>query len=317
MDKFHLFVSAMEGCWDSAFFEFMECRCLKANMYTSASLAVDFSSITQEQITSFLEYPCVFAYEKGIKRDARVGWLTQIRTKDDIVRVDFELEPDYPALSNDVLVALKWDLDIDERELPRTHWALKNRDLSAALTSLGYPSIGLGVIDITTQMFDIALSFPGEVRDYVRQVAGNLARRIGMQNVFYDDFYKAQLARPNLDTALQDLYRKRSRLIVVFLSKDYEAKTWCHVEFRAIREIINNKVDEMIMLVRLDDAEIPGICSHDGYIDARQYTPANVAEMATQRLGLIKKKLAQQGEAQVATPIEQPFQQKASDNADR
>lgn len=95
-------------------------------------------------------------------------------------------------------------------------------------------------------VFEVALSFPSEVRTYIETVAKQLVRMLGNNTVFYDRFYKSQLATPNLDTALQELYRTRSKLIVVFLSKDYANKKWCGIEFRAIHDIINAKHDEMV-----------------------------------------------------------------------
>jgi hypothetical protein len=51
----------------------------------------------------------------------------------------------------------------------------------------------------TSKRFRVALSFPGEKRDYVRQVADALAAKLGKDRVFYDDYYTAELARPELD----------------------------------------------------------------------------------------------------------------------
>ena len=72
-----------------------------------------------------------------------------------------------------------------------------------------------------------------------------------------------RIARPNLDTLLQGLYRERSKLIVVFLCFKYADKPWCGVEFRAIREIIIAKKD-IVMLVRTDGGRVEGIFDNDG-----------------------------------------------------
>ncbi len=55
--------------------------------------------------------------------------------------------------------------------------------------------------------FQIALSFPGEHRDFVEQVAAVLAEKTGRDRVLYDRYYEAEIARPDLDTDLQDLRR--------------------------------------------------------------------------------------------------------------
>lgn len=294
---YHLIVSGTENTWEDTSWDIYQFRCLSKNEYTHESLAVDFAALTPEKEDALLAYPCVFAYETGCKSNARLGRITRIRQRGKTIRLDFQLTPDYPEIRSDDLVTLKWELDIAEWELSRTHWALKNEDLSCALAGIGYPAIGEGkpsVIDIFSHTFDVALSFPGEVREYVHQVASNLVTRIGKANVFYDSFYKAQLARPNLDTALQSVYRDHSRLIVAFLSQDYATKKWCHIEFRAIREIINKKADDKVMFVRHDGAEIRGTFSTDGYIDAEQHNPIEIADMVIERLQIIKMKEAPQ-----------------------
>lgn len=132
--------------------------------------------------------------------------------------------------------------------------------------------------------FKIALSFPGEKRLYVSQVVDVLRQQLSADSIFYDYDYQAQLARPNLDVLLQDIYRHQSELLVVFLCAEYEKKNWCGLEWRAIRDIIKCKEDERVMFVRFDDAEIKGVFSIDGYIDARKETATNVAQLILDRL---------------------------------
>jgi hypothetical protein len=52
--------------------------------------------------------------------------------------------------------------------------------------------------------FSIALSFPGECRAFVEDVALQLAQHVGRDRVLYDRFYEAEFARPDLDTYLQN-----------------------------------------------------------------------------------------------------------------
>ena len=58
--------------------------------------------------------------------------------------------------------------------------------------------------------FRVALSFPGERRPFVEAVARRLAERVGKDRVFYDSDCQAELARPDLDTYLQAIYRDDS-----------------------------------------------------------------------------------------------------------
>ncbi len=132
--------------------------------------------------------------------------------------------------------------------------------------------------------FKVAMTFPGERRAYVSEVVEALREPLGPDAVFYDSDYQAQLARPNLDTLLQGIYRQNSQLLVVFLCAEYGHKQWCGLEWRVIRDIIKAKEDERVMFVRFDDAPVNGFLSIDGYIDARSHGPAKVAAFIRRRL---------------------------------
>jgi uncharacterized protein YqfB (UPF0267 family) len=132
--------------------------------------------------------------------------------------------------------------------------------------------------------FKVAMSFPGERRTYVAEVVNALRPSLGTDAIFYDHDYQAQLARPNLDTLLQGIYRNQSELIVIFLCAEYANKQWCGLEWRAVRDIIKSKEDDRIMFVRFDDSPIDGVFSIDGYIDARSFSVDHVARFITDRL---------------------------------
>jgi hypothetical protein len=132
--------------------------------------------------------------------------------------------------------------------------------------------------------FRVALSFPGEHRPFVCAVADHLKSELGSDSVFYDNDYVAELARPNLDVLLQRIYHDNSDLIVVFLCGDYVAKEWCGLEWRAIRDIIKQRRDATVMLLRLDQAHVPGSFGIDGHIDVTTWSPAQTAEAIVKRL---------------------------------
>jgi hypothetical protein len=60
--------------------------------------------------------------------------------------------------------------------------------------------------------FQIALSFPGESRSRVQQIAENLTVSVPKKSILYDRWLASELARPNLDIYLTDLYKKDSLL---------------------------------------------------------------------------------------------------------
>lgn len=132
--------------------------------------------------------------------------------------------------------------------------------------------------------FQVALSFPGEKREYVRQVAELLGQSLGRDAVFYDEWHEAELARISLDNYLQKIYRCDSELVIPFLCKEYESKQWCGLEWRAIQEIIKERQGDGIMPLRFDDTRIPGLFGQDGYIDLSKRTPSQLAILIIERL---------------------------------
>ena len=141
-------------------------------------------------------------------------------------------------------------------------------------------------VDIHSHYFRVGLSFPGGVRNLVSKIALELESLVGRNGYFYDKNYSSQLAQPSLDILLQDIYRNRSKLIVVFLGGGYEKSDWCGIEFRVIREIIMERDHKRIMLIRTDDDPVGGILKTDGYIDARDHTPDVIASLIQQRADL-------------------------------
>jgi hypothetical protein len=133
--------------------------------------------------------------------------------------------------------------------------------------------------------FRIALSFPGEHRSRVESIANMLAASLGREKILYDKWHAAESARPNLDTYLSKLYHDESDLITIFLCKEYDQKEWCGLEWRACRDLLKRKQDARLMFLRLDDADMPGLYSIDGYLDIRTMSDAEVADAILQRLG--------------------------------
>jgi TIR domain len=137
--------------------------------------------------------------------------------------------------------------------------------------------------------FAIALSFPGEHRSFVAEVAGHLAARFGKERILYDKYYEAEFARPNLDVYLPGLYREQSELVVLFLCPDYAKKRWCNLEWRHIRDLLASPDEARIMFLRYGydgDLTALGILRGDGTIDFEQRPARDIAALISQRLYL-------------------------------
>jgi hypothetical protein len=132
--------------------------------------------------------------------------------------------------------------------------------------------------------FAVALSFPGEKRYFVEEVANYLSKKLGRERVFYDAYYEAELAKTDLDTILQSVYHDESDLVVVFSCSDYERKEWCGLEWRGIRDIIKQRRGQDVMIVRMDNTMLKGLYSIDGYIDVGKRTPKEIASLILTRL---------------------------------
>lgn len=287
---YNLFISAGADAWNGEPWQVEEGRCVRE--YTNTPITEQFGELDAASVEALKKLPCIFGYEASNQRAPKFGILRHITKRQGQVRVEYEIQPVEPFLTANDMENLMFELDIGKWELNRTHWAVKDINLPKELSGRGiqlptWVQSAPKAVDITTHQFDVALSFPGEVRGLVEEVAHNLEALIGPNAYFYDSNYVAQLARPALDVLLQDIYRNRSKLIVVFVGANYERKDWCGVEFRAIRDIIATRDHNRIMFVRTDDGAVEGVFATDGYVDARHFAPDAIARFVQERVGLL------------------------------
>lgn len=73
-----------------------------------------------------------------------------------------------------------------------------------------------------SQEYDIALSFAGEDRKTAREYADQLRKK--SISVFFDEYEKADLWGKDLYEKLDDIYRKRAKYCVIFISEFYAKK---------------------------------------------------------------------------------------------
>jgi hypothetical protein len=124
------------------------------------------------------------------------------------------------------------------------------------------------------ERYDVALSFAGENRAYVEEVATGL--KAAGASVFYDGFEKASLWGKNLIDHLADIYQHRSRYVVMFVSEHYAQKAWpTHERQHAQARALIAK-DEYILPACFDDTEVPGMANTVGYVDLRTMRPSDL-----------------------------------------
>ncbi|WP_258240456.1 TIR domain-containing protein [Pseudidiomarina homiensis] len=130
--------------------------------------------------------------------------------------------------------------------------------------------------------FDIALSFAGEDRGYVDQVA-NLLRDSGVK-VFYDLFEEANLWGKNLYDYLSDVYTNKAVYTIMFISKHYAEKLWCSHERQSMQARAFQEHQEYILPARFDETAIPGVLPTVGYISLEGRPPSAFVEIIHRKL---------------------------------
>lgn len=130
--------------------------------------------------------------------------------------------------------------------------------------------------------FDVALSFAGEDRLYVQQVAKFL--KSNRLNVFYDEFEEAKMWGKDLAEHLDDIYRNKARYCVIFISSHYANKAWpSHEKRSALARGVIEK--EYILPARFDETEILGIPPSTVYIDLRKKMPEEFGQLIIGKTG--------------------------------
>jgi hypothetical protein len=132
------------------------------------------------------------------------------------------------------------------------------------------------------EQYDIALSFAGENRAYVEEVATGLqASRV---KVFYDVFESANLWGKNLVDHLAEIYANRARYVVMFISKEYVEKAWTTHERQHAQGRALVAKEEYILPARFDDTPVPGMTNTVAFQDLRHTTPQQLVELIITKL---------------------------------
>jgi hypothetical protein len=131
--------------------------------------------------------------------------------------------------------------------------------------------------------YDVCLSFAGENRAYVRQVADRL-REKGIR-VFFDEYAQADMWGKDLYAHLDDVYQHAARYCVLFVSKHYANRVWPNHERESAQARAIRQHSEYILPARFDKTRIPGLRPTVGYIDLAKLAPPDVARLISTKLG--------------------------------
>lgn len=134
----------------------------------------------------------------------------------------------------------------------------------------------------STKPYEIVLSFAGEDRPFVQQVARQL-RSMDVK-VFYDAFEEVDLFGKDLAAHLARIYKDCADYCAMFISNHYVRKTWPQLERQHAQARALAEQREYILPIRLDDAEVPGLSPTIGYVDARSKTSEAIASILFRKI---------------------------------
>ena len=135
-------------------------------------------------------------------------------------------------------------------------------------------------------VYDLAVSFAGEQRDYVERVVGECKARD--LRVFYDRDVRVNLWGRNFIREFRTVYGgTHARFFVPFLSTEYLNKAYPMDEFNAaMLEAVNRHTDAYILPVLIGDVRVPRDLLNPaiGFLRAEDYSPDTLAAIIAERV---------------------------------
>lgn len=101
--------------------------------YTSEKISLPLSGLSNEAIECLCAWPCLLMEEGRADEIARLVQVTEVAAAEEKIRITLRAVARAPELTNQALFKLRTELDIADFEFSRNHWAVKDRDLLAAL----------------------------------------------------------------------------------------------------------------------------------------------------------------------------------------
>lgn len=130
--------------------------------------------------------------------------------------------------------------------------------------------------------YDVCLSFAGEDRPYVSQVAQALKER-GI-TFFYDEDEQADLWGKDLYEHFAYIYGQAARYCILFASHHYARKHWTTHERENAQARALKETKEYILPARFDDTQIPGLPATVGYVNLATMEPESLAELISKKV---------------------------------
>ncbi|SRR5713101_1151546 len=129
-------------------------------------------------------------------------------------------------------------------------------------------------------VFDVAISYASEQRAYVERFNDSIERK-GFTS-FYDRKKVAQLWGVYGPDTFYEVYYRKSKWCVMFISHEYVSSVYPNLERKAIldRQIESRRY---VLPVRFDDSVVPGLSVGIIYVRAEDFAPEELAELFEDR----------------------------------
>jgi len=128
-------VSHQFNAWDDGAFRFDKSRFLE---YTGDAIKMQLRPLSIEAIQCLKSWPCVLMEEGRAEEVVRIARITELRDLGKQLRLTVNLFSCEPPILNHHLWRIREELDIEQFEFSRNHWAVKQRDLFSILRAAGH-----------------------------------------------------------------------------------------------------------------------------------------------------------------------------------
>jgi len=269
---FNILISGIKDTWETD--QLMRMDLERFKEYSPGTEAQQIDPKNPNSLIELERVPALLLYEECLQSpatdDVRYGRLHGIRLENCELVFRFSEEGRF---SRNVFKEFATRLGMTHSfEHNRTHWAIKDA---------GIPSDLLARL---VKTYDVAFSFARANRAYVEEVA-NIVRARGVR-VFLDSLEQATLWGTHLGESLADIYDKHARYCVMFISRQYAEREWTIHERRSALDRQLRERRPYILPCRFDDIQLAGISPSIGYVSLEQMSPAQLAELIFQKLGI-------------------------------
>lgn len=130
--------------------------------------------------------------------------------------------------------------------------------------------------------YQVALSYAGAQRAYVRQVADYLRQH--QISFFYDEHERSYLWGKDGPEELDSVFRLNSQFVVIFISAEYRKSNWTRIERRSAFAAAMRTESEYLLPVRFDATELEGLPPTTFMLDANELSPEKIGESVVAKL---------------------------------